>query len=157
VVLSDSHADSMDRLPRRIVDELSGADMVIHAGDYTGENLLGELRRLRNFKGVHGNLDPPEIKRGLPALETAVIGGFSVGINHPSEGGSPFLIEERIGARFQHVDAIVFGHTHRAKKEYRDEVLYFNPGSATGTFPASARTFGILTVGKEITGEILKV
>lgn len=147
----------MDRLPRRIVDELSGADMVIHAGDYTGENLLGELQKLRNFRGVHGNLDPPGIKRELPALETAVIGGFSVGINHPSEGGSPFGIEERVGARFQHVDAIVFGHTHKAKKEYRDGVLYFNPGSATGTFPATARTFGIITVGKELAGEILRV
>jgi len=157
VVLSDSHTDSIDELPKRIVDELSGADMVIHAGDYTGESLLGKLQKLRNFKGVHGNLDPPTIKRELPALETVAVGGFRVGINHPSEGGSPLGIEERIGARFQRVDAIVFGHTHKAKKEYRGGVLYFNPGSVTGTFPASGRTFGIITVGKELAGEILKV
>jgi putative phosphoesterase len=138
------------------VDELSGADLIVHAGDYTAMGLLNELRRRGSFKGVHGNLDAPEVKRELPALETIRVGGFGIGINHPSEGGSPFGIEDRIGAKFQDVDAIIFGHTHRTKNEYRSEVLYFNPGSATGTFPASARTFGIITVGKEVRGEILR-
>lgn len=155
--MSDSHADSIDSLPRRIVDELSGADFVVHAGDYTGRRLLEELRRFGNFKGVHGNMDPPEIKRELPALETIVVGGFSVGINHPAEGGVPFGIEQRIRAKFRDVDAIIFGHTHMTKNEYKDGILYFNPGSVTGTFPASVRTFGIITVGEEVSGEILKV
>jgi putative phosphoesterase len=138
------------------VDELSGADLIIHAGDYTAIGLLNELRRRGNFRGVHGNLDAPEIKRELPALETISVGGFSIGINHPSEGGTPFGIEDRIRAKFQDVDAVIFGHTHRTKNEYRNGVLCFNPGSATGTFPASARTFGIITVGKEMRGEILR-
>lgn len=73
IVLSDSHADSIDLLPRKAIDELSGADLVVHAGDYTGRELLEELRQLGNFKGVHGNMDPPEIKRELPALETIVV------------------------------------------------------------------------------------
>lgn len=157
VVLSDSHTDSIDRLPRRIVDELSGADLIVHAGDYTGRNLLRELQKSGNFKGVYGNMDPPEIKRELPSLATMVVGGLSIGINHPSEGGAPFGIEERIRDRFQNVDAIIFGHTHMTKNECKDGVLYFNPGSATGTFPASAKTFGIITVGKELKGEILRV
>lgn len=157
VVLSDSHADSIDQLPRRIVDELSGADLIVHAGDYTGTQLLAELRRLGNFKGVHGNMDEAEIKRELPALVTIAVGGFSIGVNHPSEGGVPFGIEQRIRAKFRDIDAIIFGHTHRTKNEYKDGVLYFNPGSATGTFPASASTFGIITVGEEMRGEILKV
>lgn len=138
------------------MDELSGADLIIHAGDYTAIGLLNELRRRGNFRGVHGNLDAPEIKRELPALETISVGGFSIGINHPSEGGTPFGIEDRIRAKFQDVDAVIFGHTHRTKNEYRNGVLCFNPGSATGTFPASARTFGIITVGKEMRGEILR-
>ena len=157
VVLSDSHTDSIDRLPTKILDELSGADLIVHAGDYTGTNLLEELRRRGNFKGVHGNMDPPEIKRELPALETVVIGGFRIGVNHPSEGGTPFGIEERVGAKFRDVDAVIFGHTHRTKNEYRNGVLYFNPGSATGTFPATAKTFGIITVGKEMRAEMLRV
>lgn len=138
------------------MDELSGADLVVHAGDYTQTKLLEELRRRGNFKGVHGNMDPLEIKRELPALETIVIGDFSIGINHPSEGGMPFGIEARIRAKFQDVNAIIFGHTHMPRSEYRSGVLYFNPGSATGTFPASAKTFGIITVGNEMRGKILR-
>lgn len=157
VVLSDSHTDSIDSLPSRILDELSGADLIVHAGDYTGTKLVEELRRRGNFKGVHGNMDPPEIKQQLPAVETVVVGGLRIGVNHPSEGGMVFGIEERVGAKFRDVDAIIFGHTHRTKNEHRNGVLYFNPGSATGTFPATAKTFGIITVGKEMRGEILRV
>lgn len=36
-VISDTHTDSIDDLPRRVLDELSGADMIIHAGDFTGK------------------------------------------------------------------------------------------------------------------------
>ena len=157
LVLSDSHVDTVDLLPRRIVDELAGADLVVHAGDYTGGALLEELRRSGNFKGVHGNMDPPEIKRELPALETIITGDHRIGICHPAEGGPPFGIEDRIRARFKDVDAIIFGHTHRTKNERKGGLLYFNPGSATGTFPASAKTFGIITVGKDVSGEIVRV
>jgi hypothetical protein len=157
VVISDSHVDSIDRLPRRIVDELSGADLVVHAGDYTGTKLLEELRLQGNFRGVYGNMDPPEIRRELPALQTVVIGDCRIGVCHPPEGGSPFGIEDRIRARFQDVDAIIFGHTHKTKNERKGGVLYLNPGSATGTFPASAKTFVIITIGKEMSVELIRV
>jgi hypothetical protein len=156
-VLSDSHANSIDRIPKRIVDELSGVDLIVHAGDYTGKTLLEELRKLGNFKGVYGNMDSPEIKQQLPALETIDAGGFRIGINHPAEGGSALGIEERIRAKFPKINAIVFGHTHRAKNEYVNGVLYFNPGSATGTFPAVTKTFGIIRVEGEVTGEIIRL
>ncbi len=156
-VLSDSHASSIDRLPRRLVDELSGVDLVVHAGDYTGKTLLEELRKLGNFKGVHGNMDPPEISQELPALETIEVGGFRIGINHPAEGGESLGIEERIRAKFLNINAIIFGHTHRVKNEYKNGILYFNPGSATGTFPALTKTFGIIRVEQEMNGEILRV
>ena len=157
LALSDSHVDSFDLLPRKVADELSGADLVVHAGDYTGSGLLKELRRLGNFKGVHGNMDSPEIKRELPSLETVAAGGHRIGICHPAEGGVPFGIEERIRTRFQDVDVIIFGHTHRAKNERKGGLLYFNPGSATGAFPASEKSFGVITVGKDVSGEIVRV
>ena len=157
VVLSDSHVDSIDSLPRRIVDELSGADLIVHAGDYTGTKLLEELRRSGNFKGVHGNKDPPRIKQELPALETVVIADRRIGINHPAEGGMSLGIEDRIRAKFRNVDAIIFEHTHMTMNECKGRVFYFNPGSATGTFPASSRTFGIITIGNEMRGEIITV
>ena len=156
-VISDTHTSSLDRLPRRVIDELSGVDLIIHAGDYTEKKMLDDLRKMGNFKGVYGNMDSWEVRRELPAVDAIEIGDFRIGVNHPAEGGAPFNIEERLRPKFQNVHAIIFGHTHQAKNERRNEILYFNPGSATGTFPALKKTFGILTLGNELHGEIVKV
>ena len=156
-VLSDTHVGSIDSFPRKILDELSGMDLTIHAGDYTEKKVLDGLRKLGNFKGVHGNMDSWEIKRELPSVETVEVGNHRIGINHPAEGGPALGLEDRIRVKFQDVSVIIFGHTHLAENAYRNGLLYFNPGSATGTFPALKKTFGILTVEKEIRGEILKL
>ncbi len=54
VVISDSHTDSIDNLPRQVLDEISGADMTIHAGDFTGKRLVDALRKMGPFRGVYG-------------------------------------------------------------------------------------------------------
>jgi len=157
VVLSDSHTDSIDRLPRKSIDELSGADFIFHLGDYTGRELLGALRRFRNFNGVHGNMDPQDIKHELPAMQTIEVAGHRIGINHPSEGGLAAGIEERVRAKFRDVDIVVYGHTHKTKNEYKNGILYFNPGSVTGTFPAMTKTFGIINITEGVSSEIVTV
>ena len=57
IVISDTHVDSVEGLPRRVLDDLSGADMIIHAGDFTGKRLLDALRKIAPFRGVYGNID----------------------------------------------------------------------------------------------------
>ncbi len=155
IVVSDTHTDSLDNLPRKLVDELSGGDLIVHAGDFTGRKLLDDLRRVGTFKGVYGNIDGPEIRSELPAIENISAGAFRIGVNHPGEGGSPFELEKRLRPKFQNVQVIIHGHSHQARSEMIDGVLYFNPGSATGTFPATKKSYGILLVDKEIRGEIV--
>jgi putative phosphoesterase len=154
-VISDTHTDSIDNLQRQVLDELSGADMIIHAGDFTGKRLLDALRKLCPFKGVYGNIDGPEIRKELPEIDTVQVENFKFGLNHPAEGGSPLTLEQRLRPKFPEVQAIIHGHSHRTKNDFRDGVLWFNPGSATGKFPATKKTYGILTVDKEIHGEII--
>jgi putative phosphoesterase len=157
VVISDTHTDSIDNLPRRVLDDLSGADMVIHAGDYTGKRLLDALRKIGPFRGVYGNIDGPEIRKELPAIDIILAEGFMIGVNHPAEGGSPLTLEQRLRPKFSGVQAIIHGHSHRTKNDLRDGILWFNPGSATGKFPATKKTYGILTLDKEIRGEIISL
>ncbi len=154
VVISDTHTESVDHLSSRLIDELSGSDLIVHAGDYTEKRLVDDLRKLGEFRGVHGNVDSLEVKRELPSIEVIEVGGFKIGVNHPAEGGAPFNMEQRLRAKFQEVHVIIHGHSHRARSETIDGVLYFNPGSATGTFPAQKKTFGILYIEKEVRGEI---
>jgi putative phosphoesterase len=154
-VISDTHTDSIDNLPRQVIDELSGADMIIHAGDFTGKRLVDALRKIGPFRGIYGNIDGPEIRKELPAIDIIQAEDFMIGVNHPAEGGSPLTLEQRLRPKFPAAQAIIHGHSHRTKNDFRDGVLWFNPGSATGKFPATKKTYGILTVDEEIRGEII--
>ena len=131
--------------------------MIIHAGDFTGRRLVDGLRRIGPFRGVYGNIDGPDVREELPAIETVQVGNFKIGVNHPAEGGSPFTIEKRLKPKFSGVQVIIHGHSHRPKNESRDGILWFNPGSATGKFPAIRKTYGMLTVDKEVRGEIIRL
>ena len=154
-VISDTHTDSIDNLPRQVLDELSGADMIIHAGDFTDKRLVDALRKIGPFRGVYGNIDGPEVRKELPAIDIIQAEDFMIGVNHPAEGGSPLTLEQRLRPKFPGVQAIIHGHSHRTKNDFRNDVLWFNPGSATGKFPATKKTYEILTVDKEIRGEII--
>ena len=156
-VLSDSHVYALDDLPKKAVDRLRAMDLIIHAGDYTGNKLLDELQELGDFKGVYGNMDPFDIKAVLPKSEVLELKEFRIGITHPSEGGTPFRLEKKVRAKFDQVDAIIYNHSHWAKNEVIQGILYFNPGSITGKFPARRKTFGVLTIGKELKGEIIEL
>src|SRR3989442_14313195 len=67
MVIADEHTDSIDNLPKRVLDDLSGADMIIHAGDFTGKQLVDALRKIGHFRGVYGNIDGPDVRKELPA------------------------------------------------------------------------------------------
>jgi putative phosphoesterase len=156
-VLSDSHINKISDLPKKIIDLLEDVDLVIHAGDYDNKELIDNLRNFKNFKGVHGNMDSKEIKNELPSKLIFEINHFKIGVTHPQEGGSPFGIENRLKKKFNKLDLIIFGHTHAPKNEIIDEILYFNPGSATGKWPASHKTFGIIEIDEKIKGKIIKL
>lgn len=155
VVLSDTHSDSISSLPKKLIEVLPKADLIVHAGDFTGKQLVDDLRRLGRFRGVYGNIDGPEVREEIPEIDTIDVEGVRIGMNHPAEGGSPLTIESRIRRKFQDVQVIIHGHSHRTKNEKRDGILWFNPGSATGKFPALKKSYGILTVGDDVKGEII--
>jgi putative phosphoesterase len=156
-VLSDSHVNDLMGLPKNAVNLLESMDMILHTGDYTDKRLVDDLRKLGNFQGVHGNMDSFDVKEELPADRVLELNGFRIGVTHPSEGGSPFGLERRIRSKFENVEAIVYGHTHRPKNEVISGVLFFNPGSITGRFPAKHETCGVLKIGNKIEGEIVRL
>ena len=156
-VLSDSHVRDLFDLSKPALNLLESMDLIIHAGDYTGKGLIDKLGEFTNFKGVYGNMDPYVSREILPEKLTLELNGFKIGVTHPSSGGPPFGLEKRITKKFEKVDAILFGHTHSPKNEVISGILYFNPGSITGKFPARNKTFGILKINEKIKGKIVKL
>jgi putative phosphoesterase len=147
-VISDTHATSFDQLPDQISRTLAEVDLIIHTGDFVARDVLDGLKRLGEVKAVAGNMDSEELKRILPEKETLVIEGKRVGIIHG--WGSPYGIDDRVGGMFDDVDIIVYGHSHYSQNELKKGILFFNPGQAKNSF-------GILTIGQEVRGEIINL
>lgn len=147
-VVSDTHATSFADVPDRILIALAEVDLIIHAGDFIARDVLDGLKRLGEIKAVWGNMDSDELKRILPEKELLLIEGKRIGVTHGS--GSPYGIEDRVSRMFEDVDVIVYGHSHQSKNEIKKGILFFNPGQARNSF-------GILTVGEQIRGEIINL
>ena len=147
-MLSDTHVSSFTELPDKILTTLAEVDMIIHAGDFTTKNVLDGLKQLREVRAVCGNMDSNELKRSLPERQVLMLGGKRLGVTHG--WGSPYGIEDRVSSLFSDVDIIVFGHSHHPMNKVIHGILFFNPGQARNSF-------GILTIGEEVKGKIIRV
>ena len=147
-VVSDTHVTSFVEVPDRILVALAEVDLIIHAGDFVTEDVFDGLKRLGEVKAVWGNMDSNELKRILPEKELLLIEEKRIGITHGS--GGPYGIEDRVSRMFKDVDVIIYGHSHQPRNEIKEGVLFFNPGRARNSF-------GILTIGKEVKGEIVNL
>lgn len=105
---------------------LAGVELILHAGDVGGDDVLDELEIIAPVLAVWGNTDLP----GDPRLTGTIrhtIGGVSIHVSHGHELGTPRpekLIEE------YSADVIVYGHTHRPLVARADGRLVVNPGAA---------------------------
>ena len=121
-VISDTHG----LLRPDAFSALAGVDLILHAGDVGGDEILTELSVIAPVRAVYGNTDPP----GVPGLLGAIdlkIDGLSIHVSHGHEVGSPTPAKllERYAS-----DVVIFGHTHRPLVARADGRLVLNPGAA---------------------------
>lgn len=156
LVLSDTHVTTIQSLPKEIVQAIREAEWIVHCGDYTHITVVEELKGLaRRFIGVYGNTDPSDVRSQLPSEITFELEGKKIAVVHPHLGGPPDGLEEELAARFPHVDAILFGHTHEPYNLRLNGTLLLNPGQSYPSFMTPA-AMGVLTVSQqEVKGEVL--
>jgi putative phosphoesterase len=154
-VLSDTHLKEPHSEFKKVIEfHFRDVEKLLHAGDFVDWSVAEYLSSLKELIAVCGNMDPPDIRKAFPHKRIIEIGGFRIGLIHG--GGSPFGIESRVKEEFDEVVAIVYGHTHTPANHQVKNILFFNPGSPTRSFIHRA-TLGILHIGKEIEGEIIKI
>jgi len=132
LVLADTHLPKRAReLPAQLWAAVDAADVVVHAGDWVDLSLLDELEeRAARLIGVHGNNDHGELRRRLPEVAYAELGGVRLGVVH--ETGPAAGREERCSTRFPDLDVLVFGHSHIPWDTTTSTGLrLLNPGSPT--------------------------
>jgi putative phosphoesterase len=105
---------------------LAGVELILHAGDVGGDDVLDELALIAPVVAVIGNTDDPTWPRLLPTLVREVA-GVVIRVTHGHELGSP--TPAKLLACYPEA-VIVFGHTHRQLIVQADGRIVVNPGSA---------------------------
>ena len=121
-LISDTHG----LIRPGVHDALAGVDMILHAGDVGGDEVLHELAVIAPVMAVRGNTDPADDPRLPPSL-TIEIGGLLIHVSHGHEVGSP--TPAKLLAAYE-ADVVVFGHTHRQLVTRSKNRLAVNPGAA---------------------------
>lgn len=131
-VISDTHG--LLRLEAK--EALRGSELILHAGDLGSAAVLRDLKQIAPVVAVRGNVDVQVWAKRLKAVEISDFDGKVFYILHR-------IADLDLKPKAAGLDAVIFGHSHQPMIEWRDGVLFFNPGSA------GPRRFSLpVTVGK---------
>jgi len=153
-VTADTHSQA---LPRQMLEDFKKVDLIIHAGDFCSMDVWEVLKKIKEVKGVYGNMDEPPVHKLLPRKQVIGCGNFSIGLFHGKGAAKNVLEVVQNEFKSTKVDCVIFGHSHQPLNEMIDHVLYFNPGSPTDLVVAPYRSYGLLDIDKNIQAKIIKV
>jgi len=118
-VISDTHG----LLRPEVLKTFQGVELILHAGDIGGDDILEELQAIAPVLAVRGNMDYGAWVSDIPASRAVKIGSKRFFLVH-----DPAHIDvDPAEGKFH---AVIFGHTHRPHVETQEGVLLLNPGSA---------------------------
>jgi len=163
-VISDTHGLLRDEA----VEALRGSDLIIHAGDVGGVDILERLAEIAPVRAVRGNTDYGEFGQTLPVTDVielarpdqasgmtdvsrSDVSPFDVSPAESSDTGPLVyvlhdLADLDLEPSAAGVVVVIYGHSHRPSIEKRRSVLYFNPGAAGHRRFTLPVTVGRLTV-----------
>ena len=155
-LISDTHIPNHAKeLPAQLKEAFRGVALILHAGDIYNIATLDELEGIAPILAAEGDDDPYQTasdKRVKPK-HFLTKEGVTIWLVHDRWESWPFYPKQELGRlRPQQEgtpDVLVFGHTHEANLDKREDVLLVNPGSAT--FPYYQHqlgTVGLLTVNE---------
>lgn len=133
LVMSDTHGD-LSTLNRALRSQPK-AEVVIHLGDGEADVVMTSRSfPEKMFLQVRGNCDwasqlPPTGDFEMEGVKIFYTHGHTYGV----KSGDEKIIS---AARERNADILLFGHTHRAREDYRDGLHIMNPGRLSGWEPS---------------------
>jgi putative phosphoesterase len=134
-VSSDTHG----MLRPAAIEALRGVEHILHAGDVGDPAILDALRTLAPVTAIGGNIDAGGACAYLPATEVITLDGHTFYMLHDRQA----IDLDPAAAGFS---AVISGHSHKPLIEWRNGVLYMNPGSAGPRRFSLPISLGLLTV-----------
>jgi len=140
-LVADTHGPLMDDALAAL--GCAQVDMILHAGDIGGPEVLEQLEELAPVVAVAGNGDEPMFHT-LPWDLRLFLGDRRVFLCHWYDNYGRIHPEYRRVVDEWAPHVLVYGHTHRAQLERRGETLFLNPGYAGAPEPSRKRSVGTL-------------
>ncbi len=142
-VVSDTHG----LVRPQALEALAGVDLIVHAGDVGGPEVLEALGAIAPVHAIRGNVDVGSPwAEGLPDTRVVEVGEVRLYLIHDVKA-------LEIDPAAEGVDVVVCGHSHQPRMETEDGVLYFNPGSCGPRRFSLPIVLGRLTVtGRDVAG-----
>ncbi len=145
-VISDTHG----LLRPEALAALRGVEHILHAGDVGDVRILDALREIAPVTAIRGNVDVYGACAELPATDVVELGGQLFYLVHS-------VHDLDINPKAAGVAMVVSGHSHKAKVDVKDGVVYFNPGSAGPRRFSLPVTVGFVTVEDGVEASVLEL
>ncbi len=113
-------ADTHGYLDPQLAQVFSGVAWIVHAGDIGARAVIDGLAQIAPVLAVRGNVDTSPDLQELPERLDVELGGIPVQVVHRLQDAAP-----QAGTR-----VVICGHSHKPMSEWRDRILYVNPGAA---------------------------
>lgn len=152
-LISDTHIPfHAERLPDQIKDIFKGVELILHAGDIYDPSVLDELALIAPVLCAQGDDDVEALRDNRVKPEHFIeVEGVSIWLRHRRP--SSWNRSQR------NPNVIVFGDSHETYLQWKWDILWINPGSAT--FPQYKHelgTVGLLKINSgQAQGEILQL
>ena len=118
-VISDTHG----LLRPEALAALRGSNLVIHAGDVGSPDVLDAIGAIAPTIAVRGNVDTQAWAQALPDTKIVEADALKLIVIHQIADLDFDPVAQLLGA-------VICGHSHKPSIEWRDGVLFLNPGSA---------------------------
>lgn len=118
-VISDTHG----LLRPEALSVLADSEIILHIGDIGRADILSSLAEIAPLHVVRGNIDRAPWCEAIPYTEVVEIEGHHLYLIHILQE----LDLDPVAAGF---NAVLSGHSHKPHIEWKNNILYLNPGSA---------------------------
>ena len=134
-LVSDTHGRFDGSLPGL----LAGCDLIVHAGDVVGQEILHQLAAIAPVQAVRGNCDTGALGAGLEDELVLRLGELTALVVHDAGNVEPAIEAAK-------AQVVIHGHSHLPGARMVGGVLFVNPGSAGPRRFKLHRSAGRLTI-----------
>ncbi|MDR2966890.1 MAG: YfcE family phosphodiesterase [Methanobacteriaceae archaeon] len=156
-LIADTHVcDREDKIPDSVFKIFKSVDLIIHAGDLTSQEVIGQLKKIAPLTAIQGNMDRAYNLK-LPKTEIITVDDLKIGITHGEvyprgDEQQLYYLALEMG-----VDILITGHSHQSSIKKIKEILLLNPGSPTVPTLADPTVMLLDIINGEVSIEVIKL